>query len=260
MINDTAIAIVKRSSWATDEMADAVESRDTISAYLRGRYQDVREIDDKLLEKPQDLFSAGIRLIIVPTQRWFYESRFEGLIRFAEGGGIVLATYPSFWKTEAGEKVIDRRLFSLFWVDSKVLDRKVAGTMIFRPSTEAWLFEDLPTEISSDHWGWIITSTKGITEGEWRISNAYEWLSHDNPNSLDPDLSGRSSNLCLMRKWDSGGLFVYTCFHYGLSLKDDPRLGKLMDNMINRSPTTVGANLSFSERRFEILRKTGASL
>ena len=191
----------------------------------------------------------------MPTQRWFYESRFEGLIRFAEGGGIVLATYPSFWKTEAGEKVIDRRLFSLFWVDSKVLDRKVAGTMIFRPSTEAWLFEDLPTEISSDHWGWIITSTKGITEGEWRISNAYEWLSHDNPNSLDPDLSGRSSNLCLMRKWDSGGLFVYTCFHYGLSFKDDPRLGKLMDNMINRSPTTVGANLSFSERRFKSFEK-----
>ena len=33
MINDTAIAIVKRSSWATDEMADAVEYR--VTQFLR---------------------------------------------------------------------------------------------------------------------------------------------------------------------------------------------------------------------------------
>ena len=255
MSNRKGIAIVKRF-WADDEMSDAPQSRDVITAYLRGRYQDVREIDDKLLETPQELISAGVGVIIVPTQRWFYESRFEGLVRFAESGGCVLATYPSFWKTENGEGVIDRRLFSLFLVNSDVLDRRVTGKMIFRPSTEAWLFDGLPIEIQTKNdWGWVITSTKGVTEGEWQISKALEWLSQEDPDSHDEHLDGRSSNLCLVRKWDNGGLFIYTCFHYGLWLKNDPRLGKLMDNIIGQTQKKSDVTLTSSDKQLKSLEK-----
>jgi len=225
-----SIGIIRRFGIEKEEAQDSTRAREEITAYLQNHSIPVSQIPDEQLETPERLVSSGVRVLISPLQRWFNEKYYNDLIRYAEIGGIVLAIYPSFWKDESGNTVIRRRLIDTFGID-EVYDRNIEGVIKFQSSIERWLFEGLPGSITAKIYGWVIIHSSAIPEGEWKISNAYRWESEENPSVADESLTGQSSILCMIKKWPTGGMFIYLNFHFGQLMNKDPRISRILENI-----------------------------
>lgn len=254
MPKELKMGIIRRYWAENEEWQDGTTAREEIGNYLSNHSIPLAEIRDELLENPENLISNGVRVLISPSQRWFKEKYYINLIRYAEKGGIVLATYPSFWKNEFGKIVIRQRFIDLFGVDD-VCDRNIEGKIKFQSSTEHWLFEGLPESVTTYEYGWVVINSTELSEGEWLISNAYGWKSDEKPSVLDENLTGRSSILCLIKKWPSGGMFIYTNFFLGLWLKKDPRIGRILDNISKKMTSPAISNPDEESQVIKLLLK-----
>jgi len=237
--NLIAVSIKK---WDKEQREDAKDARRYLTSYLHSQGYSVRDIDDAEFEKPDELFAQGIRFVIIPKQRSFYESRFAGLVKFAQLGGKVLATYSSFLYTEKDEEVIDKRLYGLYGILNDVDDREIRGTMVFSSVSSAkynWLFKNLPPEIYHRDGcsGYVGQAPEDVSAGEWRITSA-----RYDDNSQDSQLRGKNTPLCLVKKWAQGGLFVYTCFDYESQIERNEIFGKLIENMSDHSGQLTSRN------------------